>query len=288
MSDRSKRIAVVTDSAACVPPELVRAYGIGVVPFQLIWDGQTYRDGVDLAPEAFYRRFRTSDTYPTTSQPTLASFLETYRALAAEAVGIASVHVAGNLTSGIQVARQAAQEMPDVDIRVIDTHTAAPCEGFVAVAAARAARDGANLEEVVAVAEACREKVGMFFTMETLEHLRRGGRIGQAATLLGSRLHIQPVLTLPEGEVRPIGLTRGRHRAQERMLSELTRAVGDHPVRIAVFHADVPDEALALGEVVRQRVRCIEYWLANFTPVMGAHTGPGILGVCYCLEDEAV
>ncbi len=280
-------VAIVTDSAACVPPDLARAYRMQVVPYQLVWDGQVYLDGQGLTPSEFYRRFRTSSTYPTTATPTIGQFITAYQRAAEYAQeGVVAVLVAGTLTSTVRLAQQAAQEV-NIPVRIVDTHTGATPEGFIALAAARAAWRGASLDEVVAVAEAYRERVGMFFAMETLEHLHRGGRIGKAATLLGARLRIQPVLTVAEGQVQPVTVTRSRQRALERLVEETAKVVGTRPIRASVFHADVPEEAQQLAERVQREFNCLEFFISEFTPVMGAHTGPGIIGIAYCLEDAA-
>jgi len=279
-------IAIVTDSAACVPPALAQEYGIQVVPYQLVWDGQVYLDGQGLMPAEFYRRFRASSTYPTTATPALGQFIIAFQRAAEQAEGVVAVFVAETLTSVVRLAQQAAQEV-SVPVRIVDSHTGATPEGFIALAAARAAHRGASLEEVVAAAEACRERVGMFFAMETLEHLHRGGRIGKAATLLGARLRIQPVLTLADGIVQPVTITRSRQRALDRVVEEMAKAVGTRPIRASVFHADVLNEARQLSERVQQEFSCLEFWISEFTPVMGAHTGPGIIGIAYCLEESA-
>lgn len=285
-ADPQQKIAIVTDSASCVPPALAKEYRIQIVPFQLIWDGQVYLDGEGLTPAEFYRRFRTSSTYPTTATPTLGQFIAAFQRAAEWAQGVVGIFAAEVLTSTARLARQAAQEV-SIPVRVVDSKNGATTEGFIVLAAARAARQGASLEEVVAVAEACRERVGMFFAMETLEHLRRGGRIGRAATLLGARLHIQPVLTLVDGIVHPVTVTRSRQKALDRLVEETAKAVDSRPIRASVFHADVAEEAQQLAERVQREFNCLEFWLSEFTPVMGAHTGPGIIGIAYCLEDSA-
>ena len=279
-------VAVVVDSAAAIPPALTREYGIQVIPYQLVWDGQVYLDGQDLTPAEFYRRFRAGHTYPTTATPTLGQFISAYRRAAESAPGIVAIHVSETLTSTVQLARQAAQEV-DIPVRVVDSHTAAAPQAFIALEAARAAQRGASLDEVVAVAEECRQRVGMYVAMETLEHLHRGGRIGRAATLLGARLNIQPVLTLKDGQVQPVTLTRTRRRALSRVIEETVKVVGDRPVRASVFHADVPDEAQQLAECAQRQLHCLEFFISEFTPVMGAHTGPGVIGLAYCLEERA-
>jgi len=275
-------IAIVTDSAACLPPALAQEYGIHIVPYELVWDGETYLDGQDITPQEFYRLFRTRPTYPTTASPTIGRFVETFQRAAQEAEGIVAILVPENLTSTVRVARQAAEMIP-IPLRIIDAQTAATAEGFIALEAARAARRGASLEEVAAAAEACRKRVGLCFTLETLEHLRRGGRIGRAATLLGARLNVQPIVTLAQGQVQPVAITRNRQRALETIIAQVRRAVGDRPIRAAVAHADALEDAMILSERVQREFHCVEFFISEFTPVMGAHTGPGVVGVCYCL-----
>lgn len=287
MTSRAKaRVAVVTHSAACVPANLARELDICVAPLQLIWEDRVYRDGKDMTPTEFYRRFRQGTTRPTTTQPTLGDFVDIYSRLARRAEAIVSIHVAERLSTTLEVARLAAQEVPSVPIRVVDACTGATAQGFVALAAARAARAGGSLAEVVSVAEACRERVGLYLALETLEHLHRGGRIGQAATLLGSRLGILPILYLADQEVRVAGVARRRGRAKERVLELTASRVGSSAIRASVFHADAEEEALAMGQRVRERLRCLEFFISEFTPVMGAHTGPGVIGVAFCIEEE--
>lgn len=283
----SQPVTIVTDSAAGIPPAMVHQYRIGVVPYELLWDGVTYRDGIDITPQVFYERFTSSPTYPTTAQPTPAAFQEAYRAALREAEEVVSLHVSERLTTAIRVARLAAQETAPGRIRVVDTHTAAAAEGFVVLAAARAAAEGRSAQEVIAAAEACIPRVGLLCALETLEHLRRGGRIGQAALLLGARLNVQPVIAVVDGQLRPIGVTRSRQQAKERVLTELERRCRGGAVRVSVFHANVPDEAEEMAQQVRERFDCIELLMSEFTPVMGAHTGPGIIGLGYCLENAS-
>lgn len=282
------QVAVVTDSAACVPSAVARQHGIEIVPFQLVWDGQTFLDGIDLAPEVFYQRFRTSSSFPTTATPTVGQFVAAYQRALARADSVVVVMLPESLTSAIVVARQAADllaQQCQAPIGVVDSGTATSAEGFVVLAAARAAQAGASLEQVVAVAQAYRERVGVFFAIETLEHLRRGGRIGRAATLLGARLSIQPVLTLADGQVQPVAVRRSRRAAVERLVVELRRVVQNRPIRADVSGADVPQEVQRLAERVERAFNCVEVTTSEFTPVMGAHTGPGIIGISYCLED---
>lgn len=281
------RIAIVTDSAVCLPQALIQQHNIHVVPFQLIWDGRSYRDGIGMTPSEFYRYFRDSSTPPSTAQPTLGDFEELYAQLGKEAEGIVSIHVPERLSSTIPAAHLAAEQASPVPVRIIDAHTAATAQGFVVLAAARAAESGAGLEQVVSVAEEYTKRVGLFASLQTLEHLHRGGRIGRAAALLGSRLRVYPILYLAKEQVRVAGIARSRQKAKERILELMSAHVGLQPIRASVFHADALDEAHWMARQVQGRFRCLEFFISEFTPVMGAHTGPGTIGVAFCLEGGA-
>jgi len=287
MEQHSRRIAVVTDSVACIPSALVRELDIHVVPLQLTLEGKTYLDGVDITPTEFYRRLRKSATWPTTSQPSLASLAELYKQLGQQVEGIVSIHLGGRLSSTVWSARAAAEQASPVPIRIVDSQTATAAEGFVVLAAARVAKSGGDLEEVVAAAELCRSRVGFFCALETLKYLRHGGRIGEAAALVGSRLRICPILSIAQEQVRVAGVSRNRRRALRRILELTAQRVGSLPIRASVCHADALEEAEWMAQEVQERFRCVEFFISEFTPLMGAHSGPGVVGVAFCLEDRA-
>jgi len=280
------RIAVATDSAACLPADLVQEYDIHVVPLELVWDGRSYRDGVDITPTEFYRRLRQATSWPTTSQPALGSFATLYARLGQKAEGIVSIHLAGELSGTLQIARLAAEQASPVPVQVIDSRTGAIAEGFVVLAAARAAAAGGSLEEVASAAEAAIPRVGLFVTLETLEYLHRGGRIGEAAALLGSRLHLHPILYLSEGRVKVAGVTRSRHNALERILDLMAERVGQRPMCASVFHADACQDVAWLEARVRARFDCQQFYVTEFTPVMGVHSGPGTVGAAFCAREQ--
>jgi DegV family protein with EDD domain len=280
------RLAIVTDSAACVPNALKHALEIHQVAFELVWEGQTYRDGIDLTPAEFYKRFRQSRVYPTTTQPPLGAFLALYAELGERYDAIVSIHVSGDMTGTVRTARLAAEQIERVPIRVLDSRTATIAEGFVVLAAARAAAAGASLDEVIAEAERVIRRVDFFATLKTLEHIHRGGRLGEAAVLLGSQLHIVPILNLKQGRVSIVGLTRSWKHALEEILNLAVQRVGEQRnVHAAVFHGDVPNDALWLREQFLARVPCVEFYLTEFTPVMGAHTGPDVVGLVFYADD---
>jgi DegV family protein with EDD domain len=279
------RIAVVTDSVACVPLELVEKYDIHVVPFHVIWDGKDYRDGVDMSPAEFYQLFCQNKAFPTTSQPSLADFARTYARLSEKADGIVSIHVPAELTGVINVARTAAQEAASVPVQVVDSRMATMAQGFIVLEAARTAAAGGTLDEVVAAAEAMISRVDFFATLDDLKHLHRGGRIGEAATLLGSKLRINPILSLAHGRVRVLGVARTRRNAVEKMIEMMREKVGERPLHASVFHGDALDEAERIAGEIQSRFDCVEFYITEFTPVMGAHTGPGVIGLAFYSEE---
>jgi DegV family protein with EDD domain len=279
------KIAVVTDSVACVPSELQEAYDIYVVPFHVIWDGKDYRDGEDLTPAEFYRLFGQNKSYPTTSQPSLADFVRIYARLSETYEGIVSIHVPAELTGAVGVARTAAREAATVPVIVVDSGLATMAEGFVVLEAARAAASGANLDEVVAAAESMIPRVHFYATLDDLKHLHRGGRIGEAATLLGSKLKINPILSLENGRVRVFSVVRTRRTAVDKMLEMMWEQVGERPLHASVFHGDALAEAERISEEIQSRFNCVEFYITTFTPVMGAHTGPGVIGLAFYAEE---
>ncbi len=275
------KIAIVTDSAACLPIELVREYKIHILPFVLVFGEQVYRDGVDITTTEFYRMLRESKHLPTTSQPSLGDFRELYDSLAREADGIVSIHIPATLSGTLRTAQSAERLCPDVPIRVVDSGTAVMGQGFVVLAAARAAAAGANLDQVVQAAEAVIPRVNLYATLETLDYLARSGRVPGVAALVGSVLDIHPVFNLQRGHVRTAIRMRTRKHAVKYMLEQMAEETHNTPVHAAIFHADAPEQAEALANQVTERFRCHELYVTEFTPVMGAHTGPGVLGLAF-------
>jgi DegV family protein with EDD domain len=279
-----KRIVIVTDSSATVPEDLAKELDIRVVPILLTLDGYTVRDGVDLTHEEVYRLLRDSRHPPKTSAPSVGDFLQAYVAAAEVASGIVSIHFSPKLSGTYNAAATASQLLDEVPIRVLDSNTVAIGQGFVVLAAARAAAAGADLETVVARAEDVSSRMNLLATIGTLEYLHRGGRIGGAAALLGSLLQIKPVLYVADGHVDVYARPRTQSKAVEVMLKRMASQVDGHTVHAAVIHAGLPHEAEELRETVDRRFDCAELHIAPLTPVMGVHTGPGVLGVVFYAE----
>jgi DegV family protein with EDD domain len=277
------RIAIVTDSGVNVPAEVQREYDIHIVPLKVSFGDQTYRDGTEITPSRFYEMLRGASQLPTTSQPSAGDFVEIYSRLSKEADAIVSIHLSELLSGTVRSALTARESVNHVPIEVIDSRSASLGLGFVVVAAARAARDGASLPDVLAAAEELIPKINVMFVVDTLKYLHMGGRIGGASALLGSALKIKPLLHLSEGEVCPLERVRSKCRATERMLhimgQKLEAEGGDGVVHAAVAHADRANEALELKEQVESRFEPAEFYLVELTPALGTHVGPGTLGL---------
>jgi len=273
-------VVVVTDSVATVPESLVRELGIRVVPIMLNHEGRSYRDGVDLTPNEFYQLLRTSEELPTSSTPSVGDIAEVYQAAAQDSAGVVGIHVTSRLSAVYETAVLAGQSV-DAPVRVVDSRTATMAQGFVVVEAARSAAAGADLESVVARATEMTTEVRFYAFFETLEYLHRGGRIGGAAALVGNALQFKPIIHLVDGQVEPYARPRTRRRATQTLLDTMAEQVGGRPVHAAVLHADSLDDAEELRRRVADEFDCRELYVTEFTPVMGTHTGPGLLGLAF-------
>jgi len=278
------RIAVVTDSTAYLPPQLVAQYGIHVIPLQLVWGGETLLDGVTTDPQTFYERLSHSGDLPTTSQPSAGDFADLFAEVASGADGIVGVFISTGLSGTVTSAWGARESLPDLPIEVVDSRFTSMGQGFVTLGAARAAAKGEGLAEVASAARELVPRVNVLFVVDTLEYLHRGGRIGGASRVLGSALRIKPLLHLTEGRIDVLERVRTKRKAVERMLEVMKERVGDAAVHVSVIHADAAEEATRLQERIRERFPCIELHLAELSPVIGAHVGPGTVGVAFYTE----
>ncbi len=275
------KVLVVTDSSATVPADLAQELGIQVVPILLNVNGRTFRDGIDITPGEVYRWQRAAKILPTTAAPSAGDFLRIYAQAAGEASGIVSIHLPTELSATYTVASTACQLVDDILIRLIDSRSVAMGQGFVVLEAARAAAAGADLDGVVARAEQIARKVHVLAALDTLEYLHRGGRIGGAAAFLGSMLKLKPIVYVADGTVAPFAKPRTMSRAVHMMLDEMARRVGNRPLHVAILHADAEDQAKEMRHEIQEQFNCVELYITEFTPVMGAHAGSGVLGLAF-------
>ena len=282
MSDPTRKVAIVTDSISSLTQAMGQEYGIHVVPVYVGLDDRTYRDGIDLDAEQFYRLLRDSKQLPTTFQPTVTDFARLYADLSWRAEAIVSIHTSERVSATVNSAQAACSELPGVPIHVIDSRTLSMGLGLVAIAAARAANAGWDAAQIVWLVEKLLLEANVIFTVETLEYLDRGGRIGGATALLDSALHIKPILHIEDGQVEPLGKSRTRKQALEHLLDLMAERVGSSPsVHAAVLHCDALDEAGCLVERVEARFRCAELLSVEAGPIIAIHAGPGTVGVAF-------
>lgn len=279
------KVAVVTDSTAYIPTHLLNGCAVRIAPLQLIWGDETLRDGVDIQPAQFYERLKHAKVSPSTSQPSPATFADMYRELLEEGFDILSIHISAKLSGTLDSAIQARQEFPGARIEIIDSETTAMPLGFLVLEAARAANQGAKLQEVRDMVDQARLNTGVLFAVSSLEYLRRGGRIGGAAAFLGTALNLKPILELREGRVGAVEKVRTMSKAIDRLLDLFEERIGNRrPIHIAALHAAAPGEAVELLERACQRFgesELREQVLTEVSPVVGTHTGPGTLGLCF-------
>lgn len=284
-------VAIVTDSTICLPGELITKYEIEIVPQVLIYEGKNYRDGVDITPAQFYKLLSQAKELPTTSAPSPLEYLEVFKKVAKKARNILVVTPSVKFTHTFDSAKTAAEMAKDklrnVAVEVLDSETAAGAQGFVVLAAAKAAALGENLARVIRAAQSLMPKVHLVAFIDTLHYLAKSGRVPQIAAWASSLLKIKPLfelLPLSKG-VTSVDRVRTRPKAVERLTEFLRKKVGKKPVHAVVMHANALDEAEKLKERIISEFNCIEVYVEDFTPVMGVHTGPGLLGVAFYTDD---
>jgi DegV family protein with EDD domain len=279
----NQSVAIVTDSTADLPPELATLRSITVVPLTLNFDGKALLDGVDIRPDEFYRRLPSATTHPTTSQPSPGRFAAAYSSLLADHDAVVSIHISEKLSGTYASARQAADMTDPKRVRVVDSEVVSMSLGLLALTASALASKGADAETIEAKMLDMRSHVQTYFSVATLEFLRRGGRIGRANALLGSVLQVKPVLCIRDGQVTPLERVRTFERALNRIV-ELTREVDrGHGVCVIVGHADAEADAERIARDLDPIADTL--MIQPLGPVVGAHAGPGVVGVgCYPAE----
>jgi DegV family protein with EDD domain len=281
-------VAVVTDSAASIPEALIQSLHIRWVPYYIHRGEQVLRDLVSIQRDAFYQWLPTAQELPKTASPGPGDYITLYRTLAEEeGVGeIVSIHMTSKGSGAYQAAMAAKsvihEALPDLHVEVMDTLNVSMCQGWMVIEAARAAVAGKSLADIVDLVKKMVPVSHMIQTADTLKYLYMGGRIGKAKHLLGSLLNIKPLIGMQDGVIVPLGQARSRTRAYQMMADMVESAVGKlGRIKIAYVHAAAQEEAEKIKKLVEGRLTCVESLIAELSPALGVHTGPGTAGLCY-------
>ena len=273
------KLAIVTDSVSDISPKIAKELKITVVPLTVIFGTDQFLDGVELSNSEFFQKLETDPNHPSTSQPSPEAFVKTYEKLLKEGFEILSVHVSAKLSGTINSAEQAIKSLDTNKIKIVDTGTASMAQGLVAMSAARAAKNAKSLDELADMAEATAKKTNVYVAMDTMEFLKRGGRIGKARAMLGSILNIKPIITTDNGEIVP----HSRARTIKKAISSMINDMGDKNqiVEVAVLHSTTPDLAKdVLTQIDAQNLNN-PGTITEIGPVVGTHAGPGCLAIAY-------
>ena len=278
------KVAIVTDSTAYLPKEIISQYHISIVPLSLVWGEQILLDGVDIQPVEFYDRLSNSKIMPTTSQAAPAAMLGTIQPLLEQGYDVLCIFLSSKFSGTIQSAMQARDMLNGAAHRVaiVDSLSTTMAMGWPVLTAARAAQAGENLAECQKIAENACKNSGVLFVVETLEFLRRGGRIGGAQALLGTVLNIKPVLEMRDGRIEALEKVRTKQKATQRVIDLVTERIqGRTPIRIAVTHANSEADASFMLNAAQVELNPVETLLCPLSPVIGTHAGPGTVALNY-------
>jgi len=281
------KIAIVTDSTSFLPAEIIKKHNITVTPQILIWGEQQFRDGVDIQPIEFYTRLKTAKTMPSSSQVSPAIMQSTFQNLVDQGFEVLGLFVSSKLSGTIQSAMQAKEAMGAAGekVTIVETLATSMSLGLIVLAAARAAESGFTLSECISAVKIAYQNSGLFFAVDTLEFLHRGGRIGGAQRFIGSALNLKPILALIDGKVEGVERIRTKSKAHDRILELIAEQVnGKSNIRLASLHANAGKDAKALLDRAALQLNPIETIFAEVSPVVGTHTGPGTVGLAYSFE----
>ena len=278
------KVALVTDSTSYIPKEVREKYPITVVPQVVIWEGVSYEDDVTITTDQFYSRLRTAKVMPTTSQVSVINMFKAFSALLEQGYDVLGMFVSSKLSGTYQSGVLGRDQLTSgkEKVEILDSETTAMALGFQVLTVARAALDGASLADCKALAEKARPYTGVYLTVETLEFLHRGGRIGGAQRFLGTALNLKPILAVEGGRVEPVERVRTRGKALDRVVEIVAeKCAGKSQVHMATLHADSPNDAKYMLDKITPLVNPIETIFAAVSPAVGANAGPGTVGLAY-------
>ncbi len=281
------KIAIVTDSSPYLPKEYLQQYNITPLPLLLLWGGETLQDGVDIQAGDFYRRLADSKVMPTTSQVPIPKMVETFSSLIEQDYSVFGIFLSSQLSGTFQAALQ-ARDMLTVGkekVEVMDSETASMALGFLSLKAARIAADGASLAECKAFIENARSSAGIYFVVDTLDFLHRGGRIGGAQWLLGTGLNLKPILAVLNGKVESVERIRTKRKAMDRLVEIIVdKCAGKSNIQLSTLHANAKVDAQDILDSASSKLAVTEKLFTDVSPVIGAHIGPGAVGLAYMFD----
>ncbi len=276
-------IKIVVDSASSIAPSLAQSLGLHLIPMKVLFGEETYLDSVTLDSEEFYRRLATNRVLPATSQPSAGEFLELFQRLTADGSEVLCILISHQMSGTLSSAEAARDMLPDRSIHIFNSLSVSIGEGLMAAAAAEMVQAGLPMEAILARLGRMRAQMRVFFVVDTLEFLQRGGRIGGAAALVGTLLKVKPILFIENGRIEPLEKVRTKQKAVERMLAVMTEQVGQGAaVWGGVAHTNCPVEAAQVEEMLRSRFACKWVLMGEAGPTIGTHAGPGVLGIATC------
>ncbi|WP_145045431.1 DegV family protein [Paenibacillus xylanexedens] len=279
----SHKVAIVTDSTADIPEELIRKYGIHVVPLRVLFAEETYADGVELTPEEFYTKLGKAATLPTTSQPSPTEFMNVYQSLLDEDPerAIVSIHLSSGMSGTYQSALLGKSLLErEGDITVLDSKSASYGYGLLVVQAAELALQGKSAADIASAVEGMHRTRKLFFLVDTLEYLQKGGRIGKAAAIFGTLLNIKPILSIDEeGIIYAVEKVRGQKKAMARIIELFQQDFAGKRVNVAIGHTADPGSAIACAEQLRGHFTLNEVVYTNIGAVIGSHVGHGVIAI---------
>jgi DegV family protein with EDD domain len=282
----NKKIAILTDSTAYLSKDQIDEYGIEVIPLNVIWEGTSYLDNVDISSDEFYERLKTAKELPTTSQPPVGAFKEYFDRIAPEAEGIVAVLLSDKISGTIASAKAALEQMGDFPIEIVDSKTTTAGLALVVLEAAKLAKEGKDLAAVSARAREVSDKVKTMFLVDTLEFLHKGGRIGGAQRFVGSLLSVKPILHLLDGSVDTLDSVRTKKKALSTFI-EIARADIEQQtgkVYVGIFHGLAEEDANHMAGQVKAIFSPEDLSISGLSPVIGVHTGPGTVGLAYFVD----
>ena len=283
------KVALVSDSSAYIPKEYVEQYNLSILPLIVNWHGESFYDGIDIQATDFYTQLAASKEMATTSQITVGQFVEVFKRFLDEGKDVFYMGISKGLSATMDSAVQARRELGDPDnLIVMDTRLVSMALTLMVLEVARAAEKGASLEECYQLALDAYPRIGVYFTVDTLEYLHRGGRINTAKRLLGSALDLKPIMMIRDGKIELVESVRSQKKALNRMVELIEKDIaGRKPVRLAPFHALAFDEMVAMEKIARERLEPIEVIRSEVSPVIGSHVGPGTVSIAYIVDKQA-